>query len=311
MIDEQTFNAEIASNEEPRQIKAIKTVAEKGSISLIKALIPVLRHPNRNVAREAVIGSANLIRRQLVEAWSDIDKGVKDGLATLLKRLDPIVIDHIAAGLKSDDEDVRLRSLQVLGLLGQSDKIKQVVSEMLTDNDEKMRATAVSVLKEMLGGRDLSLIYRVLHDPDPRVRANSVEALEIAGNKTVVPTLTSLRRDPNNRVRGNVLKALYLLGFKKIDTDIREMVEHKNHLMRATAFWVLGEISRGGAEDWMTDVAGEYGFDRHSLVRQNAIKTLIKINSDFSKQLCKFMFDPQEIKTAIQDMERMAKLRGK
>ncbi|MBL8028399.1 MAG: HEAT repeat domain-containing protein [Fibrobacteres bacterium] len=310
-MDEQTFLAEIASNDEQRQIKAVRLVAEKSSISMIKSLIPVLRHPNRNVAREAVIGSANLIRRQLVEAWADIDKGVKDGLATLLKRLDPIVIDHIAAGLKADDEDVRLRSLQVLGLLGQSDKIKQVVSEMLTDNDEKMRATAVSVLKEMLGGKDLTLIYRVLHDPDPRVRANGVEALELAGNKTVVPTLSSLRRDPNNRVRGNVIKALYMLGFKKVDTDVREMVEHKNHLMRATAFWVLGEISKSAPEPWMVDIAGEYGLDRNPLVRQNAIKTLIKINTPFSKQLCKFLFDVAEIKKAIEDMERMAKIRGK
>ncbi len=311
MIDETYLLTEVNSNDQARQIKAIRESAEKGSISLIKSLIPLCRHTNRNVAREAVIGSANLIRRQLIESWADIDKGVKDSLATILKRLDPAVIDHLAIGLKSTDDDIRLRSLQTLGLLGQDDKIKQVVAEMLTDNDVRMRATAVSVLKEMLGGRDISLVYRVLHDPDPRVRANGVEALEAADNKTAVPTLMSLKRDPNNRVRGNVLKTLYLMGIKNIADDVREMAEHKNHLMRATAFWVVGEACKKGHEEWMVDIIGELGLDREPLVRQNAIKSLIKTNSPFSKQLCQFLFDGSEIKTAISDMEKMAKLRGK
>jgi len=160
-----------------------------------------------------------------------------------------------------------------------------------------------------LGSSDVSLIYRVLHDPDPRVRANGVEALEAVGNRTVVPTLTSLRKDPNNRVRGNVLKALYVMGFKKIEGDIKEMLEHKNRLMRATGGWLIGELGQSKEEIFL-NFTGEYGLDRDPLVRQNMIKSFVKMDTDLSKKLCKYMFDPDEIRKALTDLERMKKIRG-
>lgn len=308
-MDEQKFQELVKSNDEGQIVVALKSAEDTAPIGLIKCMIPFLKHPNKNVARQAVVSFANLIKRQLVTVWSEMDKNVKDGLITLLKKLNPAIIDHIARDLYSEKEENRLRVLQVLGLLGQDDKIKQVVSEMLTDNDEKMRATAISILKDMIGTRDVSLIYRVLHDPDPRVRANGVEALEAVGNRSVVPTLTSMRKDPNNRVRGNVLKALYTLGFKKLDQDIKDMLESRNRLMRATAGWVIGELGVSKEEIFIS-LAGEYGLDRDPLVRSNMIKALIKIDTDFTKKLCKYMFDPDEVVKAVQDMERMKKFRG-
>ena len=308
-MDEKALIEILASNDEEKIVAALKSVEEKGSLGLIKTLIPLLKDSNRIIARQALISSANLIRNQLVISWESIDKNVKDGLISLLKKLDPAIIDHIAKDLYSEKEENRLRTLQVLGLLGADEKIKQAVSEMLTDTDEKLRATAISILKNMLGSRDLSLIYRVLHDQDPRVRANSVEALEFVGNKAAVPTLTSLRKDPNNRVRGNVLKALYNLGFKKIEVDIKDMLDHKDRLMRATGAWLIGELGQSN-EAIFLDLAGEYGIDRDLLVRQNFIKALIKINTDFSKKICEYMFDPEEIKKAIIDLEHLKKIRG-
>jgi len=308
-MDEKVFLEIIQTNDEAQIISGLRAAEEKGTIALIKSMIPLLKNPNRLIARQALVSSANLIQKQLVASWETIEKNVKDGLVSLLKKLNPAIIDHIAKDLYSENEEHRLRTLQVLGLLGADDKIKQVVSEMLTDQDEKMRATAVSVLKDMLGTRDVSLIYRVLHDPDPRVRANGVEALEAAGNRTVVPTLTSLRKDPNNRVRGNVLKALYNMGFKKIEGDIKEMLEHKSKLMRATGGWLLGELGVS-KEELFFNFAGEYGLDRDSLVRQNMIKALVRIDTEISKKVCKYMFESDEIRKALTDMERMKKIRG-
>lgn len=308
-MDEKTFLDILAQGDETQILTALRTAEEKATIALIKSLIPLLKHPNKLIARQALVSSANLIKNQLVNSWESIDKNVKDGLITLLKKLNPAIINHIAKDLYSETEEHRMRSLQVLGLLGEDDKIKQVVSEMLTDSDEKVRATAISVLKEMLGTRDVSLIYRVLHDPDPRVRANGVEALEAVGNRTVVPTLTSLRKDPSNRVRGNVLKALYNMGFKKIETDIEDMLKHKNRLMRATAGWLLGELG-ASKEEIFFNYAGEYGLDRDPLVRQNMIKAMIKIDTDLSRKVCKYMFSTEDIQKAVSDMERMRKIRG-
>jgi len=245
-----------------------------------------------------------------VESWDGIEKNVKDGLANLLKKLNPAVIDHIAKDLYSEKEENRLRTLQVLGLLGQDEKIKQAVTEMLTDTDERLRATAVSILKNMMNARDANLIYRVLHDPDPRVRANGVEALETMGLKAMVPSLASMRKDANNRVRGNVLKALYTLGYKKIEPDIKEMLDHSNRLMRATAGWVLGEVGKEG-DPVFINLLGEYGLDRDFLVRQNMIKSLIKINNDTSLKLCKYIFEEEEVIKAKADLEKMLKFRGK
>jgi HEAT repeat protein len=161
-----------------------------------------------------------------------------------------------------------------------------------------------------MNARDVNLIYRVLHDPDHRVRANGVEALETMGLKAMVPSLASMRKDANNRVRGNVLKALFNLGYKKIDPDLKDMLEHSNRLMRATAGWVLGEVGQGGEPVFFT-LIGEYGLDRDELVRQNMIKALIKINTDITLKLCKYLFEQDEISKATADLEKMKKFRGK
>ncbi|MFH0921393.1 MAG: HEAT repeat domain-containing protein [Fibrobacterota bacterium] len=309
-MDEKNLLIVIQSNDEKAILDALRSVEEGGGISLIKTVIALLKHPNKLVARQAVISAAGLIKRQLVDSWGDIEKNVKDGLASLLMKLNPAVIDHIAKDLYSEKEENRLRTLQVLGLLGQDDKIKQAVSEMLTDPDERLRATAISILKNMMNARDANLIYRVLHDSDPRVRANGVEALETMGLKAMVPSLASLRKDPNNRVRGNVLKALFNLGYKKIDPDLKDMLEHSNRLMRATAGWVLGEVGQSG-EPVFIYLIGEYGLDRDLLVRQNMIKSLIKINNDMSLKICKYLFDEDEVAKSRAELEKMRKFRGK
>ncbi|OGJ88302.1 MAG: hypothetical protein A2268_05330 [Candidatus Raymondbacteria bacterium RifOxyA12_full_50_37] len=308
-MDDKQFNAILLTGDEGTIVQALRTAEDEGALSLVKPMLALLKHPNKAIVRQAIMSSANLIKTQLVSSWGDIEKNVKDGLATILKRLNPAVVDRIADDLYSKDEENRLRTLQVLGLLGQDEKIKQSVSKMLTDPDERMRATAISILKNMLGHKDITIIYRVIQDPDPRVRANGVETMEAVGNTNVISSLLKMRGDKNNRVRGNVLKALYSLGYKEIAGDLCKMLEDSNKWMRATAGWVLGELGQVQEEPFL-DLVGEYGIDRDPDVRQNMIKALMKINNIKSLLYCKYLFPGTEIKQAHAALERMKKFRG-
>jgi HEAT repeat protein len=309
-LTEKEFTEIIQANNEARITASLQKAQEEGTLVLLKPMIVLMKHENKNIARQALISSASLIKTQLVASWGSIEKSVKDSLAALLKKLNPAVVEHISKDLYSENEEKRLRVLQVLGLMGQDEKIKQVVSKMLTDPDERMRATAISLLKNMALDKDITLIYRVLHDPDPRVRANCVETLESINNPNVVGTLLPMRTDKNNRVRGNVLKALFNLGHRNIIGDIKAMLEDDNRLMRATAGWVLGEVGQSGDDIFMT-IIGEYGLDRDQLARINMIKACIKINNLIAQACCKHMFEPDEVNKAAAELERMRKFRGK
>jgi len=308
-LTEQEFMTIVQSGDENHILELLRKTDEQGNLALLKPLLALLKHPNKNIARQALSSGANLIRTQLVSSWQGLDKNLKESLATLLKRLDPTIVEQITQDLYSDNEEKRLRSLQVLGLLGQDDKIKQAVAKMFTNPDERMRATAISLLKNMALDKDLTLIYRVLHDPDPRVRANCVETLEAVGNAGVVGTLLPMRTDKNNRVRGNVIKALFNLGHRNILSDLKTMLEDDGHLMRATAGWVLGEVGKAGDEIFV-QLIGEYGLDRNLLTRLNMIKACLKINDPLCQAFCKYLFDAAEVTQAGIELERMRKFRG-
>lgn len=299
---------EVLLGNNTQKISTVMNILGKtGNLGDVKLVLAMTKHKDKFVAASAIEASGMLIKKCLLTDWNSIETKMRASLMSILSRMNPAVLNFIAKDLFSPDDDAKHAALQVLGLMGQSEKIKQVVSKMLTDNSEKVRATAISLFKKMVNEKDLSLVMRVLQDPDSRVRANGVEVLEELKNANSIPSLLKMRSDSNNRVRGNVIKALYNLGYAQIRDDLKSMLMDKNHLMRSTAGWVLGMI--GSHNEELFTLCGEYALDRHPLVRSNMIKAMIKMKHLHSSDLIKLLFIPEEVTKAIKDLEYQKKFR--
>jgi len=295
----QTF---LRSREPQKVIKGIDLLRAEGSLADLHTLMDLMKSEVAPVRQKAVDTAADLILRNLIQYFGQIQSSVRESLAKLLEKLDPAVINRIAEGLYADDEERRLRAVQVLGLLGKNGKVTQIVAEMVKDKDRKVRATAVHLLGKHSAGKDMSLAAALLNDADARVRANTVEALAEIGNPAAVGLLLRFRKDPSNRIRGNVLKALWSLGNHDVVAELKEMITSSDHLMRATAAWVIGEIGKDNRE--MIDLAASCAQDENKLVRENVIAAQLKIGGAIAEKYLKYLCEQEEVEEAKKKLKR-------
>lgn len=270
-------------------VSALTILKEQGSLSDLPALIPLTKHTKAIVQKTAVNTLCTIIREKLVSGFHDLSPEVRKKLGSLMDSLNPEVIKEISKDIYSKDENRRLRALQTLGLLKKNPQIRNLLAKLVTDIDEKIRATAVNLLGKIIGPNDQDIILSLLKDKDKRVRANTVEALESLGNKRMVPILQRFRKDPNNRIRANVLKALYSLGITDIEADLLHMLETDDSFMKASALWVISQVKISSKK--IEDNAGYCLFSNNEMVLNNAQNALAAMNTPRSSGYIKYLSD--------------------
>ena len=258
-------------------VASLKVLSVDGKLTDLQAILALLKHPSQLVKTTAINVACDLIRNNLIEHFNELDATVRTKLGALMESLDPLIIDEIAHELYSEDDKKRVRAIQLLGLLRKNPKIRDIMTKLVQDKNERIRATAINLLGKIMSADDHELILSLLNDKDKRVRANTIEALESAGNKRIVPVLMRFHRDPVNRIRGNVLKALYNLGHTAIDDDLNDMLTHQDVLMQASALWVIAQIKLQKKE--FEDSAGHLMLSKSEMVVINAVKALQAINT--------------------------------
>ncbi len=301
-MNDQLVKTLLRSREVQNVIRGIELLRAEGSLADLSALMELMKSELAQVRQKAVETAADLILRNLIQYFGQIQASVRESLAKLLERLDPAVINRISESLYADEEEKRLRAVQVLGLLGKSAKVTQVVSEMVKDKDRKVRATAVHLLGKHSVGKDMSLAVALLNDPDARVRANTVEALEEIGNPAAVGLLLRFRKDSCNRLRGNALKALWNLGHRNVLDELKEMMASEDYLMRATGAWVIGEIGKDNKD--MIDLVASRSQDENKLVRENVIKAQLKIGGSLAEKYLQLLCEQEEVEEAKKKLKR-------
>lgn len=227
----------------PVELKAALIILRtEGGLSDISAILPHLKHNDKSVSEAAVSAACSIIKGKLVENYNTLPEEMRNKLAALMQSLDPSIIKEIASDLFDEDQNRRVRAVQVLGLLHKNPQLRTLIAKLVTDRDEKVRATAASLLHKFSSPDDQEMLISLLNDKDMRVRANTVETLECTGNPRMVPVLKRFRKVENNRMRGNVIKALYNLGFKEVEPDLLEMMSKEDNFMIASALWVITQI---------------------------------------------------------------------
>jgi HEAT repeat protein len=271
----------LKSTDTEKNLVALKVMEKEGTLSDLQAVIALIKTQNAAVQKAAIAAASDIIRTNLIAHFNELENETRKKLGALMESLDPSIIIELSKDIYCDEEERRLRAVQILGLLKKNPKVRDVLAELVKDRDVKIRATAISLLSKFVEPHEQIIILSLLKDDDKRVRANTVEALEGLGNKRLVPILMRFRKDPSNRIRGNVLKALKTVGNVDISSDLMDMLTSHDHFMQATALWVITQTK--AITDALEDEAGHALISENPMVIDNAKKALTVIGSARAK----------------------------
>jgi HEAT repeat protein len=275
-------------------ILSIREHKKAHSLLKLKEIIPYTTNSDSQIKEVAVDVATYIIKASLFESYHEMDPQIRLSLANLLIKINPDVITAMHEEVYSNDIFMRVRAIQILGLVGKKSAVEQHLMQMIRDSDEKIRATVIRTLGELIDKSEANILLTLLNDFDERVRANTIEALEHLGNKNLTGILIRYRSDSNNRIRANALKALWNLGHKEIIPFLQEMLENPEENMRASGAWLIGELGKKDAE--FIKYIKNIKYSDSILVRNNVIRALLKMDLSVSQIYLNSLFDESEIK---------------
>src|SRR3989339_838438 len=171
------YARELRKKSAANKIQPLKKWAEIGGLKHLKYILPLSQYSSEFIRKMARNSAIRIILRSLREAEEsgDFSAALKKKFIDLL-----IILDKKFSFMeKFQLEDPRITRV-IFEMLSQENRefTAQKLAEVITDADERVRATAVKIIAEMLNQTETSLLVKLLRDPDARVRANVIEALE-------------------------------------------------------------------------------------------------------------------------------------
>ncbi len=297
-MEKTTLHRQIEAADEGTLQRLFTELERSGNLTHIKPILSrITTLTDKELKKAGVTAAARILKRDLVNNYSELDIAIRQDLTTVLKKLDPSISYSLAAMLGSPDQNIRFNALLVLKHTGGDRHITTIVKNLLNDNNHKIRATAVSILKDLSGftDNDNRIIAKLLNDKNERVVANMIEAISETADQRLLSLILRFKSHPNNRIRGNTLKALWFTGRQNVNQNLDKMINDKiNPAMRATACWVIGECAT--KTDYYHVHLLESCIDGpEEIVRKNAIKALLKINSPKAQEMLQAKTQPEEI----------------
>jgi hypothetical protein len=279
----------LASDNPAAVIYALKGLGSNGRLNDLQAVMKHVTSPNQKIKQTAIEATCTLIKENLIQHFHELDKNMREKLTSIMQSIHPSVLDEISKDLYSDNDDRRLRAVQILGYMRKNPKIKDILAKLVQDRDVKIKATAANLMGQVIGRNDHDLLLALLSDEDKRVRANTIEALEKLNNRRLIPILLRFKNDPNNRIRGNVLKALHTLGHTGIEEELLEMIKSSSNLMKASGMWVVSQIKFSTRP--VIDACGVHLLSRDEMVHRNARNAVTTIDDPRAKGYLRYLAD--------------------
>jgi hypothetical protein len=133
-------------------------------------------------------------------------------------------IIHVAGDLlKNDDENVRQTAVYLLSEIGKKDAdlVFDYLETALRDSHHKVRNGVMSALK-IMGEKNpeptLKFAKVFIHDPDPEVRRKVIHGIELRGRthpEDILPLLEEVEDEDNPKVRKMIIHVLGQISYKK------------------------------------------------------------------------------------------------
>lgn len=288
----------LESNDQNTLREALVFFQDAGTLSHLRPLLNRIKTLTETALKNAAIQVASkILKTQLFQYFNEMDGKTRKSLAMLLKTIDPTIINSIAQDLRAPELETRIQAIRVIGLMSENPRVQEIIIELLSDKQPKVRSTAASLLTEISNAANLdkNLISKLLNDKNPRVVANTLEFVQEIDPERFALLLRRFKAHPNNRVRANTLKALWMSGHVNVWKELQKMVQDQdNALMRPSACWVIGECA--DVDNFQhIDLLQDCLKDNDEYVRANAIKALQKIDGDATKQILSEHVSPEEL----------------
>lgn len=182
----------------------------------------------RELLAELLHHSSSLVRLAVVGAIQDSDR--KDLAGELIQRA-------------QDDGDpaIRARALDALHALGVRDAVPAAL-EALGHADERVRASATSLLGDLGGSELAGVIQPRTTDQEPLVRAAAARALGLVRAIGADEEFTRLLRDPDPRVRAAAAEGTAEAGWRSGAPILIELLTDTDRNTRVAAARALGDV---------------------------------------------------------------------
>jgi putative ABC transport system ATP-binding protein len=154
------------------------------------------------------------------------------------------------------------------------DQQQQILTK-LSDQDERVRATAVHIIGRwnIQGIKDI--LANALKDGDGRVRANAVESIKSLNlTQSFTKELEPLLADKSNRVRANTAMILAPFNPSASQEVAKTMLTSSDALTRSSGAWLFGMIQTDGAGVLLLDKLRN---EMEEIVINQLVRSLAKI----------------------------------
>ncbi|MBN1536420.1 MAG: HEAT repeat domain-containing protein [Anaerolineales bacterium] len=155
----------------------------------------------------------------------------------------PCILELLEEMLSNDNEKIRQTAVYALGEIGDFEKITPFLEQGLEDAHHSVRNAVIGALKQL--GRKypspiLAFARRHLHDPNPEIRRQIIHGIELHGRthpQDILPLLQELQDDPNRRVSDMVIHVLGQISYKRgcLETVIQELKTWQNRVLVSKA----------------------------------------------------------------------------
>jgi HEAT repeat protein len=197
-------------------------------------LINALRHHvyNENIC--------NLITQSLKSGDSCIQKAA---ILVLSKSTNEKTISALISTLDSDDESVRYRAADALGIIGSEISIPALTDVALYDEDIGTRRAAIEGLQKINSDLPITRWIDALKDNNVNVRENAVQALGEYGDDKAVPHLINALDEGDPNIFTDIIFALGEIGSQEAISTLKEIsLKNSNIRNRLACIWSLSKI---------------------------------------------------------------------
>ena len=233
------------------RIAAARALGDVGSPLAVNALIDEMADENPPVRVAAVEALGRIGSQETVDILSrasseDPDSGVRKTAMAALRRLSAGSITQPIQALSGNDLGERIRA--VSQLLEQGKAATLPLTELLTNAEPTLRASAAEVLGTLGDTSALSALTAALADTDDRVRLSATTALGRIKHARSAQALTCLLGDQDDKVAAAAACGLENLGELAVDL-VCGLLDHETVDVRVRAIDVLGRLRYRGACD--------------------------------------------------------------
>jgi HEAT repeat protein len=274
----------------PVKRAAAQYLLYRGNQQAVRDLMPLLKEQDPEISRLVVKTIGRISRDYLIDHFSQISEIERRSLTRIMQRIDQDFVESLTDTLGGLDEEDRVHMTLILAELTEHPNARETIENLLTDQNERVRASAVRGIGHMKAEEiDDATIRGLFNDPDPRVRSNLIESLPVEKKVQWSEKIEESTHSDIPRERANAVLAMFEIGRVDAEIALMQMLRHPDSWMRTSGLWVLARVDcphlMFKALDLVEDVAPH--------VRIHALRSIMrKGNQDLARQITPALSDP-------------------